>query len=81
MEWNSGDFLLYNAVNQSLDLTIEKLGRDNVDKKLQEYKKLLDIGTKWWYQKSGSKGDVEMRWYTDDDLYVEDIYGMKLLLR
>ena len=27
-----------------MDLTIEKLGRENVDKKLKEYEKIMDIG-------------------------------------
>jgi len=41
-----GDFLLYNAVNESLDLTIDKLGRDLVATELQNFKNLIFIGTK-----------------------------------
>merc|ERR1712157_213790 len=39
------DFFLYDVVNRCLDLTIEKLGKNNVQKKLDEYLKLLYIGT------------------------------------
>merc|ERR1712174_110009 len=41
-----GDFLLYEAVNKKLDLTIENLGRDKVAKELEKYEKLMDIGTR-----------------------------------
>lgn len=40
-----GDYMLYDAIDKSLDLTIEKLGRENVQNKLEQYLKLLDIGT------------------------------------
>ena len=40
-----GDYMLYDAIDKSLDLTIEQLGKENVEKKLEQYLKLLDIGT------------------------------------
>lgn len=40
-----GDYMLYDAIDKSLDMTIEKLGRENVERKLEQYLKLLDIGT------------------------------------
>jgi hypothetical protein len=52
----SADFVLYDAANKSLDMTIEKLGREKVEKKLQEYEQLLNIGTNYWTQQTGSKG-------------------------
>jgi hypothetical protein len=42
---NYGDYLLYHAANKSLDLTIDKLGRDQFQKALDKYrraKKLVD---------------------------------------
>merc|ERR1712129_337170 len=44
-EMQKGDFMLYDSVNQSLDKTIEKLGRSNVQLKLERYLRLIDIGT------------------------------------
>merc|ERR1719469_335729 len=47
-EWrqrDKGDYMLYNAVDKSLDLTIEKLGVQNVQEKLTQFSKLLHIGT------------------------------------
>ena len=41
----NGDFALHDAVNRSLDLTIEKLGREKVQAKLDEYLKLIYVGT------------------------------------
>ena len=43
-EWlarNYGDYLLYHAANQSLDATIEKLGRARFDEALKTYQALL----------------------------------------
>lgn len=43
-EWfarNYGDFLLYHAANQSLDATIEHLGRRRFDEALQSYRSML----------------------------------------
>jgi len=47
-EWrdmDKGDYMLYDAVNRSLDMTIDLLGRENFERKLGEYQKLLQIGT------------------------------------
>jgi len=43
---DKGDVLLYEAVDKSLDLTIEKLGMENVQQKLDIFNKLISIGTK-----------------------------------
>lgn len=43
-EWyasNYQDFLLYKAVNQSLDLTIEHLGKDRFERALREYQTMM----------------------------------------
>lgn len=40
-----GDFILYDAVNRSLDLTIDYLGRTNFEEAMAKFKKLLSIGT------------------------------------
>lgn len=40
-----GDFTLYDAVNRSLDLTIEHLGRKNFEETMARFNKLLSIGT------------------------------------
>jgi len=42
----NGDFMLYEAVNRSLDLTIEKLGKETVLKRLKDFRRLIQIGTK-----------------------------------
>ena len=39
---NYEDFILYKAVNRSLDLTIESLGRRRFDTALAKYKKMMD---------------------------------------
>jgi len=47
-EWKQkekGDFMLYEAVNEALDATIEKLGRENVMKNLQDFRIMIQIGT------------------------------------
>lgn len=47
-EWyerEKGDFALYDAINRSLDLTIERLGKDKVQAKLDEFLKLIYVGT------------------------------------
>lgn len=47
-EWKDkqkGDFMLYNAVNQKLDATIDLLGRDKVQQNVEKYNKLIQIGT------------------------------------
>lgn len=46
-EEEKGDHLLYNAANRSLDLTIEKLGHQNVQKKLELFTRLIAIGSKY----------------------------------
>jgi len=48
-EWKNkqkGDFILYNAVNQKLDATIQALGRDKVKANVEKYNRLIQIGTK-----------------------------------
>jgi len=43
-EWyatNYQDFLLYKAVNQSLDMTIENLGRNRFDRALEKYQTMM----------------------------------------
>merc|ERR1719410_1179087 len=58
-EWkvkNEGDFMLYDAVNKALDMTIEMLGPDKVQKKLQQYNHLLGIGTKLSSEQRGKQG-------------------------
>lgn len=40
-----GDYMLYDTIDKSLDMTIEKLGKKNVEEKLEKYLKLLDLGT------------------------------------
>lgn len=43
--WNTGDFLLYNAANRSLDLTIDQtIGRDVFNVHLEKFQKLKKIG-------------------------------------
>jgi len=42
---NEGDLILYDAVNKTLDATIDKLGRQKVNENLLKYKRLLSIGT------------------------------------
>lgn len=44
-EQNKGDYILYDTINRSLDLTIERLGAENVQRKLTQFNKLLNIGT------------------------------------
>lgn len=58
-EWpkrENGDFALYDAVNRSLDLTIEKLGREKVQAKLDEYLKLIYVGTTFSYNVRNKPG-------------------------
>merc|ERR1719445_2158747 len=58
-EWkvkNEGDFTLYDAVNKALDMTIEMVGPDKVQKKLQQYNHLLGIGTKLSSEQRGKQG-------------------------
>ena len=46
-EWKQreeGDFLLCAAINKSLDLTIQKLGKENVKKRLDQCRKILHLG-------------------------------------
>lgn len=48
-EWNdrtAGDVLLYNAVDKSLDLTIDQLGRAEFTKKLKLFRKTLALAEK-----------------------------------
>jgi len=52
----NGDFALYDAVNRSLDLTIEKLGREKVQAKLDEYLKLIYVGTTFSYNVRNKPG-------------------------
>jgi len=40
-----GDFMLYDAVNKSLDLTIDLLGRERVKQNLKTYNMIINIGT------------------------------------
>jgi len=45
-EWqvlNYGDYLLFAATNRSLDLTIDRLGRDRFDKALQMYRASMTV--------------------------------------
>lgn len=42
----TGDFLLYDAVSKSLDMTIEYLGKDKVQEEVENFKRLIYIGTK-----------------------------------
>merc|ERR1712157_100440 len=42
-EDHKGDLLLYDAVNKSLDLTIERLGRENVQRNLEKYSNLMKL--------------------------------------
>jgi hypothetical protein len=47
-EWramNYGDLLLHQAANQSLDRTIERLGRDRLDRALTKYRRLQALET------------------------------------
>ena len=36
---------MYKALNIKLDMTIDALGRENVEKKLEDFEKLLYLGT------------------------------------
>lgn len=40
-----GDFILYDAVNKSLDMTIDLLGRERVKQNLRRYNMIMNIGT------------------------------------
>jgi hypothetical protein len=40
-EYTRGDLMLYQAANKSLDLTIEALGRDLVERELQDYERAM----------------------------------------
>lgn len=44
-EKEKGDFMLYEAVNKSLDLTIDMLGRERVKQNLEHYNHIVEIGT------------------------------------
>jgi len=47
-EWKQnqkGDFMFYDAANEALDATIEKLGRDVVERKMKDFQNLIKIGT------------------------------------
>jgi len=58
-EWyerEKGDFALYDAINRSLDLTIEKLGPEKVKAKLDEYLKLIYVGTAFAYNVRNKAG-------------------------
>lgn len=47
-EWGrkqKADFIMYKALNIKLDMTIDALGRENVEKKLEDFEKLLYLGT------------------------------------
>lgn len=48
LEWTrrqKGDFMLYDAINKKLDATIDMLGREEVQKNLEIFEKLLYLGT------------------------------------
>jgi len=75
-----GDFMLYNAVNDALDLTIERLGRSRVEEGVDNLKQLIYIGSKKGKQLEGINGcgipnlhvseqpfaDInELPWFTD----------------
>ena len=51
-----GDFLLYDAVSKSLDMTIEHLGKERVQEELENFKRLIYIGTKAGREIKGMKG-------------------------
>jgi len=55
-EMQEGDFLLYDVVNRSLDLTIEKLGKDVVARELQKFLRLISIGTQAGNKIAGEPG-------------------------
>jgi len=47
-EWarkQKGDFIMYNALNKKLDITIDELGPEKVKQKLADFEKLLYLGT------------------------------------
>lgn len=47
-EWarkQKADFIMYKAINKKLDMTIEALGLENVQKKRADFEKLLYLGT------------------------------------
>jgi len=47
-EWarkQKADFIMYKALNKKLDMTIDALGRENVQKKRSDFEKLLYLGT------------------------------------
>ena len=58
-EWyhrERGDFVLYDAINRSLDMTIEKLGPEKVKAKLDEFLKLIYVGTSYAYNVKHQEG-------------------------
>jgi len=58
-EWyhrERGDFVLCDAINRSLDMTIEKLGPEKVKAKLDEFLKLIYVGTSYAYNVKHQEG-------------------------
>ena len=45
-EKQSGDYILYDAVNKALDLTIQKLNAADFQSRLQRYESMLDVWSK-----------------------------------
>lgn len=41
--WSQGDIWLYQAANRSLDLTIDRLGRSNFERKLGDFRRAMQI--------------------------------------
>ena len=41
-----GDYILYDAVNKALDLTIQKLDAEDFQSRLQRYESMLDVWSK-----------------------------------
>ena len=48
-----GDYLLHDAVNRSLDLTIDRLGREKVKEAVDRFEQSLLVGRKVYGKKNG----------------------------
>ena len=76
-----GDYMFYDAVNESLDKTIDKLGRKNVENKLKVYNKILHIGTAAAFEILNRKGCgvPGLHWRQTPFANVKDLFWVKSL--
>ena len=74
-EWkerNKEDILLYKAVNQSLDLTIERLGREEFERNVREYQFALKVAKEECQAKAVFPCTADGKVQTDSNCYARD---------